>query len=53
MGMVEIREAGYCIVRVTVVGIAPYTEQDGVRIQTACCKLECEPGKAWAKVTGY
>lgn len=45
MGMMEIREAGYYISRVTVIEIAPYTKQDGVRIQTEPYKLENEAGK--------
>lgn len=50
MGMMEIR-VWYYIVRVTVIEIAPYMEQDGVRIQTDPYKLESETGKMWIKVT--
>lgn len=48
--MMAIRGAAYCIVRVTIIEIAPYIEQDGVRIQTDPCKRESEPGKTWIKV---
>ena len=49
-GTIEIREAGYYIVRGTVIEIAPYMEQDDVRIQTDPYKLESEPGKTRVKV---
>lgn len=50
MGMMEIRNAGYYIVKVSVTETAPYTEQNGIPIQTDPDKLESKPGKTWIKV---
>lgn len=43
--MTEISEAGCYFVRVTIIEITPYTEQDGVRMQSDPYKLESEHGK--------